>query len=62
MGSYGDRLLPGPGDPGIQAGNQQQQQQAEVPTQGNHAPRAHGQGRHEHQPVESMENEGIQAP
>eukprot|EP00975_Prorocentrum_lima_P027035 5685677-Prorocentrum_lima.AAC.1 len=50
------------GDPGIQAGNQQQQQQVEVPTHGNHDPRAHDQGPHEHQPGGSMENEGIQAP
>eukprot|EP00975_Prorocentrum_lima_P066989 12912332-Prorocentrum_lima.AAC.1 len=45
------------GGPGIQAGNQQQQQQVEVPTPGNPDPCAHGQGRHEHQPGES-----IQAP
>eukprot|EP00975_Prorocentrum_lima_P044227 9272760-Prorocentrum_lima.AAC.1 len=61
MGSYGDRLNPAPGDPGIQAGNQQQQR-VEIPTHGGHDPRAHDQGPHEHQPGESMESEGIQAP
>eukprot|EP00975_Prorocentrum_lima_P034341 7218957-Prorocentrum_lima.AAC.1 len=60
MESYGGRLDPAPGDPGIQAGNQ-----LEVPTHGDHDPRAHDQGPQEHQPGESgesMESEGIQVP
>eukprot|EP00975_Prorocentrum_lima_P068373 12920332-Prorocentrum_lima.AAC.1 len=60
MGSYGDRRSPGSGDQGIQAGHQEQQ--PEVPTHGNHAPRDQGPEQREQRPVESVENEGVQGP